>query len=358
MNACTVQRLAAGQEEAVACFLRAQPSALLYHSLKYRDLLRRVVGGEDVYLVARCGNAIVGLLPTWVATHPQHGAIVNSLPFFGSHGGVVCAADGADPFAVRAALLGAFASLARDVGARLTTLIANPFDEHAARYDVELTCQYRDERIGQMTPLAGLAGEADLDAALLARFDSVRRRNIRKARKVGVQVRRSAAAADFDFLRQTHEANMAAEGGRTKPPSFFAAVPAIFDSESDYGLYIAERDGERIAALLVFFYNRVAEYFVPATVSAHRKAQPASCLICEAMKDAVRLDCAWWNWGGTWLNQEGVHAFKKRWGTTERRYRYYVQTFTDVSDILALGPEGILAAYPHYYVVPFSVLDT
>ena len=42
-------------------------------------------------------------------------------------------------------------------------------------------------------------------------------------------------------------------------------------------------------------------------------------------RDAVERGYAWWNWGGTWLTQEGVLRFKRKWGARERRYRYFVK---------------------------------
>ena len=30
-----------------------------------------------------------------------------------------------------------------------------------------------------------------------------------------------------------------------------------------------------------------------------------------------------WNWGGTWETQEGVMAFKRKWGAIDKKYFYY-----------------------------------
>jgi hypothetical protein len=98
----------------------------------------------------------------------------------------------------------------------------------------------------------------------------------------------------------------------------------------------------------------VVEYFTPATDVGYRGLQPMSLLVFTAMQDAVRRGCRWWNWGGTWVTQDGVYRFKKRWGTVDRRYFYHTTVFD--KGILRCSPEQLLEAYPYFYVVPFTQL--
>jgi hypothetical protein len=72
------------------------------------------------------------------------------------------------------------------------------------------------------------------------------------------------------------------------------------------------------------------------------------------MMDAVVSGIYYWNWGGTWLTQNGVYNFKKKWGTKDLRYFYY--TIVLDRGILSLTKEELLAAYSHFYVIPFNVL--
>ena len=41
--------------------------------------------------------------------------------------------------------------------------------------------------------------------------------------------------------------------------------------------------------------------------------------------DAAAGGKAWFNFGGTWLTQEGVHRFKRKWGARAVSYRYFTQ---------------------------------
>ena len=109
-----------------------------------------------------------------------------------------------------------------------------------------------------------------------------------------------------------------------------------------------------IAAILVFFFNRTVEYYTPVVRKEYRDTQAISAVIFRAMCDASVQGYAWWNWGGTWLSQEGVYRFKSRWGTKDMPYRYFTSVHNP--EILKVSPAELLAWYPSFFTVPFSVL--
>ncbi len=79
-------------------------------------------------------------------------------------------------------------------------------------------------------------------------------------------------------------------------------------------------------------------------------------ILYRAMEDAAARGCTCWNWGGTWLSQQGVYRFKRKWGAGDRRYRYYVRVNDE--GVLHRSPGELLSAYPDFYVVPFDRLKT
>ena len=107
---------------------------------------------------------------------------------------------------------------------------------------------------------------------------------------------------------------------------------------------------------LIFKYNKTIEYFTPVICTTHRNLQPLALLVFEAMKDAITHGYAFWNWGGTWLTQDGVYNYKKKWGTVDYSYYYYTSVYD--TSILEYTAEQLLAQYPYYYVLPFSALHT
>jgi lipid II:glycine glycyltransferase (peptidoglycan interpeptide bridge formation enzyme) len=82
--------------------------------------------------------------------------------------------------------------------------------------------------------------------------------------------------------------------------------------------------------------------------------QPLSAVIWYAMQDAVSNQFKWWNWGGTWFTQKGVYDFKKRWGTQDFNYKYFINTSND--NLLGLSKKQILKEFEYFYTVPFNLL--
>jgi len=327
-------------------FVSAQPATTLYASAAYRTFLRAVTAEDDRYLVATEDGRIVGVLPAFLQRDHGRGAVLNSLPFFGSIGGVI-----ADPARrdVAQALIDAFTRMADEAGCISRTIITSPLDADVSLYE-QRPHTFRDRRAGQITPLP--EDGDDLDGRLLAVFEDPRPRNIRKAVKSGVTVSERWDEDALRFVARVHADNIQALGGIVKPLEVFLAVPRCFD-RSQYSVFVATRDGRDVAALLAFFYNGTVEYFTPAMLHDERPYQPSSLIVFEAMQAAVRRGCRRWNWGGTWTSQVSLYDFKKRWGAVEHPYFY----FTTVADgVLDRTREDILSAHPYFYVCPFDQL--
>jgi hypothetical protein len=323
-------------------FLLARPQTLLYQSWRYQSLLIDMLGCRQQGLLALDEHDnVLAALPLMAMDGP-FGTVLNSLPFYGSNGALV-----GEDLDARAELMTAYRGMVQMPGMAASTLIENPLAPGGAD---GLAHDLTDERIGQLTPLPP-AG--DKEAALMQSFHYKTRNMIRKAEKLGVEV-----AVDNDamsFLVAVHEENMREIGGLAKSRQFFDALPQYFRPGQDYRLYVARLKGEPVAAALVFFYNRTAEYYTPVVRKEYRDSQALSAAIFRAMCDAAAQRYAWWNWGGTWLSQDGVYRFKSRWGTQDLPYRYFTSVHNPA--ILKASRTELLAAYPSFFTVPFSALS-
>ncbi|MGH9265387.1 MAG: GNAT family N-acetyltransferase [Acidimicrobiales bacterium] len=338
-GAVDVVELGPDGEEAYEHFVAHHPHALIYHSLRFRDFLVDLLGAGPRYGVALGGGGVVGVLPVMAADGP-YGTVLNSLPYFGSNGGVLVATP-----AARAAL-GAWYDRMAGTGVAAATVVANPLDTGADPpvHDVA------DVRIGCMTPLSG---EGDPDERLTALIDGSARRNVAKAGRSGVQVDVDNGSG-FGPLEEMHRAGMDAIGGRAKSPEFFAAVQRCFRPGDDYDVYVARIGDEVVAALLVFWYGAAAEYYVPATRPDRRSEQPMAAILHRALVDAAARGLRWWNWGGSWVSQENLIRFKTKWGGIPREYRYW--TRVNDGDLLAAEPGRLTEGYPGFFVVPYASL--
>ncbi len=348
-----IQELDAGTESRYEELLAKSPTVLMYHSLKYRNFLRKILShSTDRYLLALEGERVVAALPAFIK-HGACGAVVNSLPFCGSNGAIV-AEEGAG-VSVKRALLDAFDDLCRRERAITSTIISNPLNpdsELFAGYGADLL----DMRIGQLTPLPVEPDAAAVEDRLMAMFHPKARGHVRKGKKSGFETLHDGSEGAFQRLQALHTANMQSINGPVKPWGVCQAIRQTFEYDRDYRVYTAGKDGEIRAALLVFYYNHFAEYYMPAIQEEYRVEQPLSWLILAAMKDAVSRGCRWWNWGGTGLALDGVYHFKSRWGTQDMNYWYHTKFHVDAAGPKALSKEELLREYPYYFVLPFSAL--
>ena len=351
----TVKTLDATTEGDYPALLDVTPTAMFNHSLKYRNFLRRILpSAQDCYFLAYRDGELVGALPTFSRNGP-FGVVINSLPFYGSHGGLICR-PGCDP-EVRTALFCALKRHCAEIGATLSTVIESPLDGEREFYS-SLQSEYLDDRIGQISELPAAPLET-VEAELLALFHQKTRNLVRKGIKAGFDVSREGSRQAFESLHAMHQHNMGAIGGLAKPIEIFDAIATEFEYGQDYRIYLAHKDGEFASALLVFYFKDMVEYFTPATLEKYRGDQPLSLLIFSAMKDAIiERSARLWNWGGTWLSQNGVYHFKSRWGTKDFPYRYHITTHGNSFDVRSLSKSELTSGYPYFYTVPFCELNS
>jgi Acetyltransferase (GNAT) domain len=326
------------EDEAWDAFVRQVVGGLVYYSSRYRDLLLDELGCEAEYLVAREGGEIRGVLPLmW--SDDDGDRVLNSLPYYGSHGAPLATSRDAER-----ALIDAWNARAADSRTLAATMVANPF---RAEEPIEPLHDLEDARVGQVTVLPTCESDE-----LMSLYSKNGRRDVRRAERRGVEVERNSDR--LPDLWRLHDANMRVIGGLAKTERFFARLPRHFEPGEDFDVWVATKQGEMVAGLLLLYFGDVAEYWTPAVEAAHRADEPMALTVFEAMLKAAQRGCRQWNWGGTWSSQDGVYRFKRKWGAHDRPYRYFVRV--NAPSVLDATPEELLERFPHFYVVPFSAL--
>jgi len=327
-------------------YVSACPNSLIYSCPSFMDLISDHLEACPGWILAKNETGISGALPFLQSKPGDLGTVFNSLPYYGSNGGVL---QGVQDDQVKRLLIEGYFDCAQSQNACSATVITNPLIMDHEIYESTIEGFIRDERIGQITHLP-----ENPDDELIKIFDDPRPRNIRRALKEGVQVSSGNEKVSVEFLYKVHVENMQAIGGLSKSWDFFEKLLSVMPRDL-WSVYIGSRNDQPIAALLVFYFNGTAEYFTPVIISEHRNTQALALVIYEAMKDAVsRKGCKNWNWGGTWLSQGGVYDFKKRWGTSDYPYYYYTKLFNE--GVRSSSKEALLKDYPGFFVLPFSEL--
>lgn len=327
-------------------FLSLNEGATLYYSIKYKCFLERILNCSSEYYVAWKDNKICGILPL-MYKKGNYGKVYNTLPFYGSNGGVLASCK--EAYKV---LINKFEELVASPGVASSNYIENPLFESELKTD--LLSDEVDCRIGQFTPLEKKLGVSEsIDDFLMKSFHTKTRNMIRKALKCDIEV--EVNNNEIGFVNKVHVDNMTEIGGKPKSNLFFNEIETFFEEGKDYKIYIAKKEGKKIAALLLFYYNKTVEYFTPVIESEYRSLQPMSVLIYQAMIDASIKGFKYWNWGGTWKSQEGVFRFKNRWNTKNIEYKYYIRI--NNKKIYQSSKSELLSEYPDFFVLPFDKLN-
>jgi hypothetical protein len=326
------------------------PLGMFYHSIKWLHLLSDFTGAVPLHLVAKQDGRLVGILPVFLRKG-KWGNVLNSSPFYGSHGGIIVHPDGSES-EVKKQLLDAFKEIAISHGCITSTIISSPFDTACESYEQYLQPQQIDQRIGQIVSFP--SSDDHPEGALMQSFESRGRNSVRKAMKSGVKVFCSSDQKDFQELYSMHSNNMQELGGNAKPLMFFKQLQEAFVPEKEWQIWLAEFEGNIVAALLVLYYKNMVEYYTPVIKREYRAIQPLSLIMFKAMIDAMEHGCRYWNFGGTWLSQEGVYRFKRQWNAEDYPYYYYVNIYDNIETLTNVSKEELLQKYQWFYVFPFE----
>jgi len=321
-------------------FLNSMKNSMFYHSLKYKFFLEKLLNVESDYFILWDNYKIKGVLPLFYKDG-KYGRIYNSLPFYGSNGGIIATDTNSANI-----LIEKYLEIVRNDNIAGSTLIETPI----ANIDYSnLIFNESDYRIGQWTELDY---KENIEESIMNSFESSARRNVRKAIKENVTV--EIDNTQIDFLYETHYENITSIGGKAKNKNFFELIDKHFVKEKDYNIYIAKLGDKTIGALLLFYFKDTVEYFTPAIVNEYRNLQALPLIIYQAMVDSSKNGYKNWNWGGTWITQEGVMKFKRKFGAVDKKYKYFIKI--NNQDIYNSSKEELLSEYDNFYVIPFDKL--
>ena len=127
---------------------------------------------------------------------------------------------------------------------------------------------------------------------VLAGFNQLWRRNIKKAEKSGVVVR-EGDASDLPAFHAVYVETAKRDRFTPRPLSYFERMMSSLNSiESDrLTLYLAEIDGHLAASTIMVRVGNHAWYSYGASTTADREARPSNALQWQMIQDAIKAGC-------------------------------------------------------------------
>lgn len=334
------------------------------HTSQFVEFISDYLDADTSILGVYEDDKLRGALPLVVSEH-TYGNVINSLPYYGSWGGPVLDPNlnPTNKDRIRSQLFTGLDEFAAAEDCILSTIVRTPLDPAPVKYEEVIDFDYRDERVGQITQLPVVGKNETRDAILYNTFQKSCRTAVRKAEREGVEIKTTdSPGSELDAVYDIYMANMLEkgyekvytdEGGTIKRKKELADILQTFEtSQLRYAIF----DGNIIMGILEIWTDDVIDYFMTAIDSEYRNSYATNLGVFTGMKWGIETGKKYYNFGGTWKSQNGVHQFKKQFGAIDWEYYYYITAHDNIDHIIEQDSEALSEAYPGFYVLPYSEL--
>lgn len=295
-------------------YVDARGDAAGYHAWRWRRVFEDAFGHECVYLAARQGGLIVGVLPMVQIKSLLFGRTLTSLPFL-NYGGVM-----ADAPQIAAALIDRAREEAR---ARRCTHVEL---RHVVRQFPGLPC--KQHKVAMHLALAD-----DMWNGL----DRKVRNQIRKAEKSGLVVERGGAALVGDFY-QVFARNMRDLGTPVYSRRLFEQVLRVFPERAQ--LHVVRLNNQAIAAGLTYRTATMVQLPWASSIRSYNSLCPNVLLYWDAIQFAHDSGANVFDMGRSTPN-EGTYKFKAQWGAepVPLHWEYQLLTPGELPNVSPANPK-------------------
>jgi len=276
-----------GDQDLWDTFVNSRADVAGYHAWGWRRVFTNAFGHEPVYLIARQGQEVAGVLPLVQIKSLLFGNSLTSLPFL-NYGGVV--ADTAD---AAEALIAAAGDQARSRRYKHVEL------RHVDRQFPNLPC--KTHKVAMHLPLSATIWD-DLDRKV--------RNQIRKAEKSGLVVERGGESLLADFYA-VFARNMRDLGTPVYSRRLFEEVLRTFPERAQ--LHIVRLNGKPVAAGLTYRTASMVQLPWASSIREFNSLCANVLLYWDAIQFAQSTGAGVFDMGRSTPN-EGTFKFKAQWG--------------------------------------------
>jgi len=291
-----------------------------FHLFGWGEVIQSAYGYEPLYLAARRGGEIVGVLPLIDVRSPLLGRSLNSVAFTVGGGPLY------DDVTALAALAGAAVNMGNERQVRYVEL----------RTEAPVLQDWRKSSGKYAAFRASLPANEEENLQMIPRK---RRAEIRKAivaEKAGtLSIRYNADADEFYSL---YAYSLRALGTPIYAKKFLHEILRVFTDKCEVS--IVEHEGAAVASLVSFyFHDRVLPYYVGATARA-RAVRAHDYLYWSLMRNAAARGFTTFDFGRSKIDS-GAFAYKKTWGIDPKpiSYQFKLIGAKDVPDISPRNPK-------------------
>lgn len=337
----SVSLLSPGEEAEYRALEAAAPAS---QTLAFRDLLADLEMGEPAYFVARAGGRLQGALPAFVRRAPV-GAVLNSLPFTQSAGGILARADiaGDDRAALVRALVDALLAYARAQAIDVCVLVGTPYGVDGDARAFPRPPDFSRDRVTHL-----------LDLTRPPALGHAAREALRRASNARPVARVARTVEEAERVWAVYDEAMRRIGAPARPFRVYERMFARLGPDGARFIW-AEVDGAIVTAIVLLCHAQVVDYHSAGNTELGRRHQINTWLCVHELEAARARGARWWNWGAS--PTPAVHDFKRRFGGEDRTYPLWGFVTGDVARLRALTPARLGEYFPGHFVLPYDWLE-
>jgi FemAB-related protein (PEP-CTERM system-associated) len=304
-----------GDAGAWEAYVDARGDAAGYHSWRWRTVFSDAFGHEPVYLIAREGGVITGVLPMVQIKSVIFGRTLTSLPFL-NYGGVM-----ADAPEIGRALIEAAREEARERRCSHVEM------RHVAAQFPDLPC--KQHKVSMQLPLGPSSTFDGLDRKV--------RNQIRKAEKSGLVVERGGAELVGDFYT-VFATNMRDLGTPVYSRRLFEEVLRVFPDRAQ--IHVVRLNGLPIAAGFTYRTATMVQLPWASSLRSYNTLCPNVLLYWDAIQFAQQSGAGVFDMGRSTPN-EGTFKFKAQWGAepVPLHWEYQLLTPGELPNVSPANPK-------------------
>jgi FemAB-related protein (PEP-CTERM system-associated) len=293
-------RFQPGEDRAWDAYVTQCPDAGIYQRCGWARVIERTYGHTPIYLWAREGARVHGVLPLVLFRGLRGGRSLVSLPFLDEGG--LCA-DNAE---ARAALWQAAQDVAKEKGARAIELRQG--------YPSGLPLAPLGSKVSVMLELASDPG------TMWKRLDAKVRNQVRKASTSGLASAWCGREGLDDFYAVFAQ-NMRDLGSPVHAKRFFATILEEFGG--DARLLLIRHGAQVVAGGVCMVFRDTVLVPWASSLRQWRSRNPSNLLYWEVIRSACEKGLRWLDFGRS-SPGGGTYRFKMQWGGRERALPWQV----------------------------------
>jgi FemAB-related protein (PEP-CTERM system-associated) len=152
---------------------------------------------------------------------------------------------------------------------------------------------------------------------------------IKKSRKLGVQVRIAERREEVEHYYQLHlQTRSKKHGMPTQPAAFFYGLWDNFAAQDAMKVLLAEHEGTIIAGMVILASGTTVRYAYGASDERYLKLAPNNLLMWKTIEWGCEHGYQFLDMGRTARENEGLMEFKRRWGASQEPLPYYYHPAT------------------------------